>query len=151
MPRKKDMLRDKLNALKPSIPTKTRIAAAGTKEKTASAAGAKPQKKRPAKKARAEALPSDTMKIQETKPEEPKKPDEVVKGPENEEKKFAFAAFCFPFMIQENLAPLARLRNIMTEEINRLFLHNLGIYCEFLRNACNLFTRSPMVRWPFQF
>lgn len=145
MTRKSDKLKDKLNALKPSIPTNTRGEGpreeqmpAGPARAGRRAAPAAPKKpaappeikiKVPEEKPGAPAI---RIKVQEGKTEAPaarpaekapeKAPEKIsAGGPGKQEKFFALeSAFIFSDLVLENLASLNRMRDVMIVEANNI-------------------------------
>jgi len=170
MAKKKDILREKLNALKPSIPTNTRdkaIKEAETKVQPVPDAKTKPQDM-PAVKLKSPAKTQLIVKInpQETrqtapttKPEQKSSPKGAVSAPPTEGKRFTFNnTFILPALMQENLASFNRIQDVMIDEmnnINKMYINScrqcVGICYETIRDTCTLFTQCPVGKWPFLF
>lgn len=147
MSKRSDMLRDKLNALKPSIPTNTRGEAAGAAE-TPAVKEAKPAKRKPPgsrpKKVKITVLDKGTAAaaMPEPKPESERA---------RREKSFSFDYFfVYPDLMQENIASLNRIRDVMIEEANNMnntcvqsCWKMVEIGCDAVRRACSLFAPFP--------
>lgn len=156
MAKKKDLLRDKLNALNPSIPTNTRGEAAKETRSGEPAADLKsrlrqktaPKAKPPAGKKPAPAKPSPEMK-----PGPAAVPQEAPGPFHRDEDTNPFAApFLFSALMQENLAALSRMREAIVS-INSLFFDGYrrcaGLCLENLTRGCFCYPRLPAGKWPF--
>lgn len=160
MSKRKDMLRDKLNALKPSIPTNTRaVRETGTNAQPAT------KREKPAKRKPAEDPAGIKINIPEkdaaaavSQPDLKQGPKEA-KGRLGQEKRFSFDyAFIYSDLMQENLASFNRIRDVIVGEannMNNMYIKScwksLEIGCEAIRKTCGLFTPFPIGKWPFQF
>jgi hypothetical protein len=158
MSKRKDMLRDKLNALKPSIPTNTRGEVFKAAESPAGM-GEKPAKgEHPAsqpKKVKITVLDKESASPRPEPKPEPKEGD----GRARREKSFSFDYFfVYPDLMQENIASFNRICDVMIKEANNM--NNMcvsscwkmvEISCDAVRKSCSLFAPFPMGKWPFQF
>lgn len=158
MAKKKDLLRDKLNALNPSIPTNTRGEAARETRFVESAADLKsrprrkkaPKAKVPAVKRSAPPRPSPEIEARPaTAPQEAPHP-----SPRNENPNPFADPFLFSALMQENLVALNRMREAMVS-INSLFFDSCrryaGLCFENLTKGCFCYPRLPAGKWPFMF
>ncbi len=158
MAKKKDLLRDKLNALNPSTPTNTRGETAKEPRADEPAAGLKsrpgrktaPKAKTPSVKMQAPAEPSPEMKP------EPAAASQEAPGPfPRKEDANPFAGpFLFSALMQENLVALNRMREAMVT-MNSLFFDTCrrcaGLCFENLTKGCFCYPRWPAGKWPFTF
>lgn len=138
MASKKDLLKEKLSALKPSVPTSTRDDSPREK----AAAGQDPAAGKKQELA-ATAIPAKPPKAQPNVPP-PSDPAFV----------FENAFLCLELM-NRNAASLARMRDVIIEEmnnINRNHVSNcrqcLEAYNKTIMNTCAAFTSF---KWPFKF
>ncbi len=154
MAKKSEMLKDKLNALKPSIPTNTRSEGESPHETSAKKQKMPvngPQKKHSKIKINIQAEAQDRK--EESKPG----PVSASRESRKEEKLYIFeGAFIIPELVQENIASFNRVRNLMIEEtsnLNNIFLKScwkgMGSCYEAIRQTC--FPLLPTGKWPFKF
>jgi len=160
MAKKSEMLKDKLNALKPSIPTNTR----GEVESQPVRETELKKKPMPAKSPKKE-QPKVKINIHLETPDkkEESSPGPVSASQENrrEDKLFIFeSAFIFPELVQENIASFNRIRDLVIEETNNLnnfYLQScwkgVGICYEAIRKTCfaPFPPPFPIGKWPFKF
>lgn len=158
MAKKKDLLRDKLNALNPSIPTNTRGETAREPHAGGPVAGLKsgPRRKTaPKAKAPAVKMPEPAKPSPEMKPG-PEVARQGAPGPfPGKEDANPFAgSFLFSALMQENLVALNRMRETMAT-MNSLFFDSCrrcaGLCFENLTKGCFCHTRWPAGKWPFMF
>lgn len=160
MTKRNEKLKDKLNALKPSIPTNTRG------EGGLQAGPAKARRRNTAAPRKTEDPPKVKVDIQEEKPAVPAvKPVEKTreKGSAGEsakeERLFTFGyAFFLPGLMQQNLACFTRMRDAMLTEannMNSMYLkncwQNMAACYEAALKACGFFSPCSFGKWPFKF
>ena len=158
MAKKKELLRDKLNALNPSIPTNTRGEAAKETRFGETAANLKsrprrktaPKTKTPAGKRPAQARPSPEMG-----PGPAAAPQEALGPSPRKENANPFASpFPFSALMQENLVAFNRVREAIVS-INSSFFNSYrrcaGLCLENLTKGCFCYPRLPVGKWPFMF
>lgn len=157
MSRRKDMLRDKLNALKPSIPTNTRP----VKETGADAPPAA-RRARPAKKKPQAAQAGSKVKTMDENPPAAANQPELNRAPNeagDAPKTYTFDyIFIYSDLMKENLDSFNRMRDTMVSEannINNIYIKScwksVEIGFEAFRKVCSLFTPFRPGKWPFQF
>lgn len=165
MSKRNDKLKEKLNALKPSIPTNTRNQANKMKEEGQQVSAVKPKRQEsPAVSKKSEAPPEIKMTLQENKPEipqtEPGKGAEVKgeAGGVLKEQRLSFEyAFIFSDLIQENVASLSRIRDVIIAEANTMSSmcmkscwKSVAACHDTAFKACGLFTPCSVGKWPFK-
>lgn len=158
MANKKELLRDKLNALNPNIPTNTR---GGAAKETRSGDPAADLKSRPRKKTApiaktpAEKKPAPAKPSLEMKPEPAAAPKEAPgPSPRNEDANLFAGPFLFPALMQENLVALSRMREALVSIHSSLFdsyRRCAGLCLENLTKGCFCYPRLPGRKWPFMF
>lgn len=165
MSKRNDKLKEKLNALKPSIPTNTRSKALKMKEDGQRVSPVKPKRQEaPAVSNKPESPPEIETTLRERKPEIPKtEPGEKTEvkggagGPLNAQS-FSFAyAFILSDLMQDNLASLSRIREVMITEANTMssmcmkscWKSVAACYNTAFR-TCGFYTQSPFGKWPFK-
>jgi hypothetical protein len=155
MAKRKDMLKDKLNALNPSIPTSTR----GEIETAAQPApeAMKKMQRNSAMKPKAQAgnqtevkinIRAKTAEAPQMKTEAKPEPQQTGGRQSDGGKSFTCEyAFIFPALMQANINACNRMRDLMIEQAMNLNIMYVGNYWKSLdvvykncKNACDLFT-----------
>ncbi len=157
MSKRKDMLRDKLNALKPSIPTNTRPVKETGADARPAAKRARSAKKKPEapQSGIQNSFLNENPPAASNQPEINQAPNEARERP----KPYVFdGIFNYSDLMKENLDSFNRMRDVMVREannINNLYIKScwksVEIGFEAFRRACSLITPFQPGKWPFQF
>lgn len=159
MSKRNDKLREKLNSLKPSIPTNTRGQAIKKKKEGQRVSPSKPERQESnAVSKRPEASPEIKMILQEKKPEIS---NAEVKGhatgPSNGQRLSFEYAFILSDLMQENLASWSRIREVMLAEANTISSmymkscwKSVAACYDTVFRTCGFYTKSPFGNWSFK-